>query len=78
MPKYTLIAFLWAIKVMLMYFSAPAQVKNRLAMPHPLKLECYEKWTAPINDLWSRDHYRAAFNKQNIRERSPEIHVFLG
>ena len=35
-----------------------SQVKNRLVMPHPLKLTHYEKWTAPISDVWSRDHYR--------------------
>ena len=44
------------------HFCQPAtpisQVKNRLVMPHPLKLICYEKWTAPIGHVWSRDYYR--------------------
>ena len=55
------------------FFSAPAvstrrdfcqpatsisQVKNKLVMPHPLKLTFREKWTAPIGDAWSHDHYR--------------------
>ena len=40
------------------FANLPPEVKNRLVMPHPLKLTCYEKWTAPIGDVWSRDHYK--------------------
>ena len=34
------------------------KLKNRLVMPNPWKLTCYEKWTALNCDVWLRDHYR--------------------
>ena len=72
------------------YFSAPAvssgrdfcqpatpisQIKNRLVMPHPLKLMCYEKWTAPIRDVWSHD-LNMCLKGNNIKLGHPDRIAF--